>query len=96
MDFNICIQCGIEIESKGIQFRGKSFCSDECCELFEEKFDKVVGPGFDDLDDDELELDDLDEDIEEDGLGYDDDPSLVKSRSPLDDDDDYEIDPDDF
>lgn len=94
MDFNVCIQCGKEIEGKGIQFRGKNFCGDECCEVFEEKNTKVVGPEFGELEDDDIELDGLDEEIEEEGLGYDDDPTLVKARNPLDDD--YEIEPDDF
>lgn len=90
MDLSVCSQCGTEIEGKGIHFRDRVFCSDECCDEFEEQF---VDSGEPDMDDLELE-DDIDEDFEEDDLGYD----SPRRRSDDDDflDDDYEISPDDF
>jgi hypothetical protein len=94
MDFSVCNQCGTEIEGKGIQFRGKSFCGDECCEIFEESQPRDDGPGFYDLD--EKEIDELEDDVDENDLGYDKDPTEEKVRNPLDEDDDFEIDPDDF
>ena len=89
MEINACAQCGAEIESKGIHFRGKTFCSDECCEEFETELVDRGGPEMGDLDDD-FDPDDLGDE-----LGYrngdDDDDDLLD-----DDDDDYKIDPDDF
>lgn len=96
MDFSACKQCGKEIEGKGIQFRGKNFCGDECCELFEEKHVAVDEPDFKELDEEELELDDMEADASDDGLGYENDPTQEKVRNPLDEDDEFEIDPDDF
>ncbi len=96
MDFSKCKQCGIEIEGKGIQFRGQSFCGEECCEVFEEKNMVVDEPDFGALEEEDLELESFDDEGDEEGLGYDSDPTEEKRRSPLDEDDDFEIDPDDF
>jgi len=87
MDFNVCAQCGAEIESKGIHFRKNFFCSDECCEEFEAEFAKKIEPVIDELDDANLELDD------DDTLGYRDDDDEDED-DPLDDD--FDIDPDSF
>ncbi|PID80432.1 hypothetical protein CSB20_07495 [bacterium DOLZORAL124_64_63] len=82
-DYSVCTQCGTEIEENGIQFLGHMFCSDECCEAYEQEFPEN---GDFDPDDEDLENfeDDLDyvekEDFEGDGL----------------DDDDYDIRPEDF
>jgi hypothetical protein len=87
MEFSVCSQCGSEIEGKGIHFRDRSFCSDECCDEFEEEF---VASGEPDLD--ELE-EDIDEDFDDDDLGYD------NGDSDSDDDfldDDFDIKPEDF
>jgi hypothetical protein len=90
MEFNACAQCGAEIKSKGIHFRGKDFCSDECCEEFEARMvDKGV-PALDELEKDDLDPEDLGED-----LGYrngDDDDELLDE----DDGDDFKIAPEDF
>lgn len=88
MEFTQCAQCGVDIETKGIQFRGKAFCGDECCQKFDEKFADGGKPGVDDFDDG---LDD--EDFDEDDTEYQDEGEAVKHR---DDDDDFEIGPDDF
>jgi len=89
MEFTCCAQCGLEIEGKGIQFRGRTFCSDECCEEFEADFVDNDEPDPADLADD-----DLDEmELEEDGLGFrEEDDSSPKDE----DDDDFAIEPDDF
>ena len=90
MDFSVCAQCGVEIESKGIHFRNHVFCSDECCEEFEAEFADKGEPVIDELVDDDLEPDELDED----DLGYrdDDDDDLDDDRL----DDDFDIKPEDF
>ena len=88
MEFTKCAQCGVEIEARGIQFRGKAFCGDECCEKFDEAFADGGSPDLDDFDDG---LDD--EDFDEEDLGIPDESIAVKHRV---DDDDFEIDPDDF
>lgn len=92
MELTQCAQCGVEIETKGIQFRGKTFCGDECCEKFDADFADGGGPGVDDFDDG---LDD--EDFDEKNLGYqgedEEEDEAVKHR---DDDDEFEIDPNDF
>jgi hypothetical protein len=86
MDFNVCAQCGMDIEGQGIHFRGRNFCCDECCEEFEADFVSSGEPGDDDLSADDF--DDIDDDL---GYRNDDD----------DDDDEYDedgfvIDPEDF
>ena len=86
MDFNSCSRCGSEIEGKGILFRKRNFCSDECCEEFEEDFQTKGEPQVDDLgDDDTDDLDDDDLGFEE---GDDEDDDFL--------DDDYLIAPGDF
>ncbi|MEN8007306.1 MAG: hypothetical protein ABFS42_09850 [Candidatus Krumholzibacteriota bacterium] len=88
MDFSACTQCGVDIESKGIHFRNKVFCSDECCEEYEAEFADKDEPVIDELVDEDLGPDDL-----EDDLGYrgDDDDD---GDGPLDDD--FDIKPEDF
>jgi hypothetical protein len=86
MDFSVCTQCGVEIESKGIHFRNLVFCSDECCEDYEAEFADKDEPVIDELVDEDLGPD---EDLEED-LGYRDDDD----GDPLDDD--FDIKPEDF
>ena len=85
MDFNVCTRCGVEIESKGIHFRNKVFCSDECCEEFEAEAADKSEPVIAELVDDDLDLDD------EDDLGYSEDDD---DTDPLDDD--FDIKPGDF
>ena len=89
MELSACVHCGNEIDSKGIHFRGKTFCSDECCEEFEAELVDKGGPEMVDLADDDFEPEDLGDE-----LGYrngEDDPEEL-----LDDDDDFKIEPDDF
>lgn len=86
MDFSVCSQCGIEIEGKGIHFRDREFCSDECCEEFEDEFSKLGEPDLESLDEDN------DEDFDEEDLGYKEEE--VEADSLLDDD--YAINPEDF
>ena len=77
MDFSVCTQCGVEIESKGIHFRNHVFCSDECCEKFEDRVRNHVDPDAvelekadaladDGLFDDEYLGDGEDDDVDED------------------------------
>jgi hypothetical protein len=87
MDFSVCAQCGVEIENKGIHFRNHVFCSDECCEEYEAEFADKDEPIMDELMDDNLVPDDLDDD-----LGYRDEDL----DDTLDDDDDFDIKPEDF
>ncbi len=87
MDFSVCTQCGAEIESKGIHFRNHVFCSDECCEEYETEFADKDEPVIDELVDEDSETEDLDED-----LGYRD----GDDSDSLDDDDDFNIKPEDF
>jgi len=91
MDFSICTQCGVEIENKGIHFRNRVFCSDECCEDFEAEFADKDGPVIDELLDDDLDPDDL-EDIDEDSIDFDDDDEDIDDSL----DDDFDIRLEDF
>ena len=87
MDFTVCTQCGVEIGSKGIHFRGHVFCRDECCEEYEAEFADKGGPVIDELMDEDLASEDFDED-----LGYRDGDEL----DPLDDNDEFDIKLEDF
>jgi len=90
MDFTNCAQCGKAIESKGIQYRGRLFCSDECCEEFEVERADRGDPDSDDLADDDLAEEDFGAvDLDEGDHGYqgqDDDTS-----AEFDDEDDFKI-----
>ena len=86
MESSACCQCGKEIEGKGIHFRGRSFCSDECCEEFEAEFAEDSEPDAMELSGDRT-AEDLDDD-----LGYRDGP--IEDEDTLDDD--FDIKPDDF
>jgi len=84
----LCAQCGSEIEVRPIAYHGRMFCSDECCETFDQDFALKGGPGDDDLDDD-LEADyedDFDEDDFDEDLGYKDDD---EEEFDFDEDDDF-------
>jgi hypothetical protein len=87
MDFTVCAQCGVEIESKGIHFRGHVFCSDECCEEYEAEFADKDEPVIDELMEDDLESEEI-----EDNLGYRD----GDESDSLDDDDQFDIKLEDF
>ena len=87
MDFTVCTQCGVEIESKGIHFRGHVFCSDECCEEYEAEFADKDEPVIDELMKDGLGSEELD-----DNLGYRD----GDESDSLDDDDEFDIKLEDF
>jgi len=89
MDFSACAQCGLEIESKGIHFRGQVFCRDECCEEYVTLMEAKGEPELAELEKDDLDPEDLGED-----LGYrngDGDKELLD-----DDEEDFEIAPGDF
>ncbi len=89
MDFSVCTQCGVEIESKGIHFRGHVFCSDECCEEYEAEFADKDEPAIDELVDEDLASEEFDE-----NLGYRD--GNESDSLDEDDDDDFDIKPEDF
>ena len=86
MEISACGQCGKEIEGKGIHFRGRSFCGDECCEEFEAEFAEGSEPAAMDLSGDGAAEDD------DEGLGYRDPPDEEDDNF----DDDFDIKPDDF
>ncbi len=88
MEFNSCAQCGAEIEAQGIHYRGRNFCSDECCEEFAAALESKVEPAEADLAEDDADDDALDDD-----LGYRDGDDFAE-----DDDtgDEFEIKADDF
>jgi hypothetical protein len=44
MALRLCAQCGIEITAPEIRHRRRVFCSDECCEAFEDVFLIRGGP----------------------------------------------------
>ncbi len=70
-----CAQCGAEFEGPGIIHRGRFFCSDECCESWEDEFARNGEPEPDELDDELVPKDNLDfndEAFEEDFLEEDD------------------------
>jgi hypothetical protein len=86
-DYSQCTQCGVEIESSGIQFHGHIFCSDECCEEYDKDFLDKEEPGLDELDPEEV--------VE---VPSEDDFDFVE-KVPYDDlgsDDDFDINPEDF
>ena len=85
MSQGICSQCGGDIEGAGIKHRARVFCSDECCETFEEAFLTKGAPALDDLGDEELELDDEEIDLEDDEF---EDEDLEDDDLESDDDDD--------
>jgi hypothetical protein len=87
MDFTVCTQCGVEIESKGIHFRGHVFCRDECCEEYDKEFAEKDEPIIDELIDDDVESVEFD-----DNLGYRD----GDESDSLDDDNEFDIKPEDF
>lgn len=94
MEIVVCAQCGVEIESKGLHFRGRVFCGDECCEEFEEQFSATNEPNGMELEDDGLDEDALDAtDLEAADLGY-----REEDFGDSDDlsDDDFDINPEDF
>jgi len=86
-DYNECTQCGAEIEETGIQYRGKVFCSDDCCEQYEQEFQDKDEPVLDELDGDDEEVEISDEDLD-----YQDDDD----EDDMLDDDDFDIKPEDF
>jgi len=71
-----CHQCHLEILDDGIEHRRRQFCSDECCELFEDLFmlrgepdPQDLAEAEEDLDGADLDADDLDdEDLDADDL----------------------------
>ncbi len=92
MDFKLCAQCGAEIEGNGVLFRNKAFCSDDCCDEFDDKVSLQGVPSLEDLKED---LDDDSDQSQADGpedLGYRGDGG---PDEPFDDDD-FNIQEDDF
>ncbi len=85
-DYSVCNQCGIEIEEKGIHFRGRIFCCDECCEEYEKEFQEKDEPELDELEDEIIEGE-----VE---LGFSEDEDFESETDPLDDD--FDIKPEDF
>ena len=90
MDFTTCTQCGTVIESTGIQYRGRTFCRDECCEKFAAEHADWGEPDSDDLADERFVEEDFGEvDLDDDGLGYQDQDA--DTTVGFDDEDDFRI-----
>ena len=85
MDFNACAQCGAEIKGQGIHYRGRGFCSDECCEEFEADLASSSEP-----DEADLSADDVDDAADD--LGYRNDDEAEDEY----DEDGFAIKPEDF
>ena len=77
MEVVTCTRCGAVVDGEGIRHRRRLFCSDECCEEFEDQFLDHGEPDDVDLEDD---------DPGGDGL-YEEDDDLYDDDTPLDDDD---------
>jgi len=87
MEITACIQCGVEIEGKGIHYQGHHFCGDDCCEEYDTEFASKSEPAIDELDDTlDLEVDD--------DLGYTEKDPLAEDDDLLDDD--FDIREEDF
>jgi len=73
MDRDRCAYCGAEISEAGVEFRGLFFCSDECCEDYEDNLTVNGEPNPDELamDDDLEDVDLEDVDFEEDEVSDD-------------------------
>ena len=78
MEPRICTCCGVVIETGGIDYRHHLFCSDGCCEAYEDRLVAHGEPDLDDLDDEEP----LDEEYDPDVASFD-----LDSGRDLDDDD---------
>jgi hypothetical protein len=77
MSQGICSQCGADIDGPNIRHRGRLFCSDDCCETFEEEFLTKGEPGRDELDVDlGLDVDFDEDDLDDEELEEDDDGDL--------------------
>lgn len=90
MDIIVCSQCGAEIVGKGIHFRSRHFCSDECCDEFDTVLVEGSEPG--DMD---LAAADIDDDLDED-LGYRSEGDRNGDGDGEFPDDEFEIKPGDF
>lgn len=94
-----CHQCGVEILDTDIEHRRRHFCSDECCDAFEDE--RLLRGGPDPLDPDaadaELDVDglepeDLDaEDLEDDDLDLVDEDLVDEDLVDDDQDDDLRL-----
>ena len=87
MEPRLCDNCGKEMEDDDIRHRRQVFCSDECCEEFEDRFLENGEPDELDLDDPfDGDLDEVDEEGELEGLDADDDLDPLADDDVLDDD----------
>jgi hypothetical protein len=94
MNPRICAQCGAVILDHGIDHRRRHFCSDECCERFEDLFMKCGEPDPADLESAALELAEVEFDEDIIAGRDDDDPTADDLDDDLaaDLDDDLELD----
>ena len=79
MSVNMCAWCGAEITNEGVGYQNQLFCSDECCEEYQDDLVKNGEPNPEDLEKD-FNADDLD------NYDFGDDDEL------LDDDDEDDLD----
>jgi len=63
-----CEYCGAELDEMGIEYRGCFFCSDECCEEYEQNLAANGEPDPAELKDEKVEgMEFLDNDFADDG-----------------------------
>jgi hypothetical protein len=63
-----CEYCGAELDEIGIEYRGRFFCSDECCEEYEQNLAANGEPDPAELKDENVEeMDFLESEFTEDG-----------------------------
>jgi hypothetical protein len=75
MSENQCTYCRAEIDEVSVEFRGLFFCSDECCEDYEDNLTINGEPNPEELaagDLEEVELEEVDFEEEEDNDDFDD------------------------
>ncbi|MFH1843174.1 MAG: hypothetical protein ABIF77_08190 [bacterium] len=63
-----CTWCGAEITEEGVGYKGRLFCSDECCEQYQDDLEKNGEPNPEELEQDfiadDLEIYDFSDDGE--------------------------------
>ena len=67
METEVCAHCGALIEGEAVEFTGRVFCSDTCCEIFGNFVTEAGEPTAEELARDvgTEDLDDLDDDLDE-------------------------------
>jgi len=82
MNVDHCTWCGAEITAEGVGYKSRLFCSDECCEEYQNDLEKNGEPNPE-----ELEKDFIVEDLE--SFDYGDDGEISDDDEDLDLVDDF-------